>query len=120
MFFRVVRCAQGRGQIRRIVAQYTQNISTGDNGGVFADTVFVLDKPLDSVVDAGQSWMQVMPFRGRNWFVANTYRDVGAVQFYGIGLEQIVANNIGERMGGFLSWGQWRGQQRISTACSLD
>ena len=41
-------------------------------------------------------------------FVGNTYRDVGAIQFYGIALEQIVANNVGERMGGFLSWGQWR------------
>ena len=47
-----------------------------------------------------------MPLRGRNFFIGNVYRDVGAVQFYGIGLEQIVVNNVGERMGGFLSWGQ--------------
>jgi hypothetical protein len=107
----------GRGQIRRIV---TQSTPVADAAGaaaaaaasaseVVGDTIFGLDRPFDAAVSPGESWIQVMPFRGRNWFVGNTYRDVGAVQFYGIGLEQIVANNVGERMGGFLSWGQWRG-----------
>jgi len=55
-----------------------------------------MDEPLAATVDAGDhSWVQVMPFRGRNFFVGNTYRDVGALQLYGIGLEQIVANNLG-------------------------
>ena len=95
----IVLNGSGIGQVRRVVAQTTA-------GG---ETVWAMDEPFAAAVDEGASWVQVMPFRGRNLFVANTYRDVGAVQFYGIGLEQIVANNVGERMGGFLSWGQWRG-----------
>jgi hypothetical protein len=68
-----------------------------------------MDAPFTVDPEPGVSWVQVLPFRGRNLFVANTYRDVGAVQFYGIGLDNIVADCVGERMGGFISWGQWRG-----------
>jgi hypothetical protein len=99
---------QGRGQVRRIIAQSAMSTNAGD------DTVFEMDSPFGAPVDSSKSWIQVMPFRGRNLFVGNSYRDVGAVQFYGIGLEQIVANNVGERMGGFLSWGQWRGYSHNS------
>jgi hypothetical protein len=51
----------------------------------------------------------VLPFRGANLFVNNSYVDAGAVQFYGIGIDNIVADCKGERMSGFIAWGQWRG-----------
>jgi len=41
----------------------------------------------------------------------NTNRDVGAVRFYGIGIGNIVADCTGERMSGFVVWGQWRGYE---------
>ena len=90
----------GQGQLRRVVNQ------SADSDG---NAKWVMDKPFIAPLTPHESWIQVMPFRGRNLFVENTYRDVGAVQFYGIGLENIVAGCVGERMGGFLSWGQWRG-----------
>jgi len=53
--------------------------------------------------------VQILPFRGRNIFYRNRLSDVGALQFYGIGLENIVSENELTRMAGIVSWGQWRG-----------
>lgn len=88
----------GGGQIRRIIA------STGPRG-------WVLDAPLGPLDLAGgsePSFVQVLPFRGRNIFHGNHLSDCGAVQFYGIGIENVVAENRLERMAGVVSWGQWR------------
>lgn len=91
----------GAGQIRRIVA------STSSTG-------WTLDAPLDPVTLSGNaegiepSFVQMLPFRGRNLFHQNHFADVGAFQFYGIGLGNIVAENKNERMAGMVSWGQWR------------
>lgn len=59
----------GAGQVRRIVA------NTGPRG-------WVLDRPLQPVDLAGEaarpSFVQILPFRGRNIFHANTFSDTGA------------------------------------------
>ncbi len=93
----------GAGQVRRVVS------STGARD-------WTLDAPLDAVdladASAGNgtpSYVQILPFRGRCIFHGNTFRDTGALQFYGIGFESIVSENNMERVGGLVSWGQWRG-----------
>eukprot|EP00037_Helgoeca_nana_P001409 m.26704 g.26704 ORF g.26704 m.26704 type:complete len:622 (+) comp11832_c0_seq2:743-2608(+) len=90
----------GAGQVRRIVE------SVGSRG-------WVLDLPLDAVdlVANGSrrpSFVQILPYRGRNIFHRNFLSDCGAFQFYGIGLENVVSENRNERMAGMVSWGQWR------------
>jgi hypothetical protein len=60
------------------------------------------------------SFVQILPFRGRNIFEGNNFTDCGAFQFYGIGLENIVSKNRGERMAGMVNWGQWRGYHQTT------
>jgi hypothetical protein len=88
----VVLNGTGTGQIRRVVGASTQHSTT--------NVVYTLDA---AFADGAQpdGWISVIPFRGRNIFHRNTYRDVGAVQFYGIGLDNILAECTGERMGGY-------------------
>jgi len=94
----VILNGSGTGQIRRVTRSST----------IEGNAVFFMDKPFVAPPTSMISWMMVMPFRGRTLMLGNTYKDVGAVQFYGIGLDHVVAECEGERMGGFLSWGQWR------------
>ena len=56
----------------------------------------------------GASLIACIPFRGRNIFHQNSFIDTGAHQLYGIGLDTLVAENTGVRMGGFKAWGQSR------------
>lgn len=46
------------------------------------------------------SWVQIMPFRGRNIFHRDTNIDTGPHQFYGHGVESIVADVRFERVRG--------------------
>jgi hypothetical protein len=48
----------------------------------------------------------------------NQFTDNGAFQFFGSGVEQIIAGNVGRRMGGFVGWGQWYGNQTVG--CTKD
>lgn len=88
----------GAGQIRRIV-------SAANN----TSHEWILDEPLQHMDDNHESFVQILPYRGRNIFHDNHLSDVGALQFYGIGLENVVSENHLERMAGLVSWGQWRG-----------
>lgn len=89
----------GAGQIRRIVANDSPRGWT-------------LDTPLEQVTLANSadppSFVQLLPFRGRNILHRNRFSDCGAVQFYGIGLENLVTANVNQRMAGMVAWGQWR------------
>ena len=57
----------------------------------------------------GGSFVQIAPYRGRNIFQRNTFRDVGCFQIWGTGIETVVEGNTFERTAGLISWGQWRG-----------
>ncbi len=61
----------------------------------------------------------MLPHRGRNIWSGDTWEDGGAFQFYGEAIDNIVADNIGERMSGFVSWGQWRGWFPANTSIDL-
>ena len=95
----VVLNGTGAGQVRRVVREPAKGKG-----------VWVLDSPLDPVdYGPGGSYVEISPYRGRNVFRGNTFRDVGCFQIWGIGLTTIVADNRFERAAGLISWGQWRG-----------
>lgn len=73
-----------------------------------SNRTWVIDRPF-TVPLAADSWVEIQPYRGRIHFLDNTYVDTGAVQLYGHVSEVIMAGNTGERMVGFMMWGQWRG-----------
>jgi hypothetical protein len=56
--------------------------------------------PLDET-----SVLSIVPFRGRNLFIGNTFLDGGAMQLYGSAADVIVAGNTGARIDGFFTWG---------------
>ena len=69
--------------------------------------VFEVDSALAAPLSASYI-VQVMPVRGRNIFHRTHYKDVGAFQFYGLGVDNLVVGMVMERGGGFAAWGQWR------------
>ena len=80
----------GAGQVRR-VAKY--------NG-----TELTLDQPFDEPLDA-TSELTITQYQGHYMLVGNHFTDSGSVQFYGTGIENIVAANVGVRMQGFQAMG---------------
>jgi hypothetical protein len=46
------------------------------------------------------SFVQLLPYRGRNIWWNNSYEDTGAFQFYGIGIENVVSHNTLARVTG--------------------
>ncbi|MCK9618775.1 MAG: hypothetical protein M0R21_13185 [Lentimicrobiaceae bacterium] len=82
---------KGSGQYRRVVSH---------SGRMWEmDQPWLVDPDTSSIIS-------IIPFRGHALIVNNTFEDGGAVQFYGTSIENIVANNKGTRMSGFLVWGQ--------------
>ena len=94
----VVVSGTGAGQYRRIVS-WPRSLPNNSSG------TFEIDTPLTVPLD-GSSVVQVMPMRGKNIFHNTHYRDGGAFQFYGIGVDNLVVGMTMERAGGFANWGQ--------------
>lgn len=105
--FLLVLNGTGAGQLRRVVQEPAQG------------STWVLDAPLGPVdFGADGSYVQIAPFRGRNIFHRNTFRDVGCFQIWGTGLDTIVDGNYYDRAAGMISWGQWRGYAEPDTGSS--
>lgn len=51
------------------------------------------------------SLISIVPHRGRNLYIGNTFTDGGAFQLYGAAFDTVVAGNKGARMDGFFAWG---------------
>lgn len=109
----------GTGQYRRIVVPGVNATAAPSN------RTWVIDSPFVPSPDAS-SIVQVLPFRGRNIWHRNTYKDSGSVQFYGHAMSNIVSETFGERFGGIIAWGQWRnwtspeeGPPSSHSACGL-
>lgn len=81
-----------------------------------------VDRPWDAPPDE-TSRFSIVPFRGRNLFISNTFVDGGAMQLYASVADVIVAGNKGARIDGFFTWGMnphgW-GNQPAFTAQFLD
>ena len=98
-------------------------------GGVGSNDnrTWTLDRPFSAAVGGGRggddnkndngndndngvvAFIQIMPARVRNLHVRNFLTDAGAYQVYGHGTDIVMAENVANRMTGFLAWGQWRG-----------
>lgn len=100
----VVLNGTGAGQWRRVVVPGIDGANKTDA----RNRTWVLEAPWDVAPDE-TSWVQIAPFRGRSIFAGDVWADGGAVQYYGQALDCVLADAVGERMTGFLAWGQWRG-----------
>ena len=80
----------GAGQVRFVTANEGRN--------------WEVDRPWIVPPD-DTSVLSIVPYRGRNMFVNNTFLDGGAVQMYGSAADVIVAGNRGARIDGFFTWG---------------
>jgi hypothetical protein len=76
--------------------------------GYKGDGKFALDRPFDVEPDTA-ALMVVDVAKAQNIHFRNTLKDVGNFQFFGSVIDTDVVENVGERMGGFFSWGQLHG-----------
>lgn len=68
------------------------------------DRDWEVDRPWQVAPDE-TSVVTIVPFRGRNIFVNNSFRDGGAMQLYGCAADEIIVGNKGVRIDGFYTWG---------------
>lgn len=80
----------GAGQYRFVTANQGRN--------------WEVDRPW-TVPPDDTSVLSIVPYRGHNIFVNNTFTDGGAFQLYGSAADVIVAGNKGARIDGFFTWG---------------
>jgi hypothetical protein len=95
----------GAHQIRRIV---TPGVNVTPS---LSNRSWVLDQPFaaEPEVGPGGSWVQIMPFRGRNIFFRDSNIETGPHQFYGHAVQSLVTDVLLDRVRGLMAWGQWRG-----------
>ena len=67
-----------------------------------------IDRPFAVSLTQGQV-ISITPARSRIIFEHDHFLDGGTLQFYGQAQECVVDSVVGERMAGFVAWGQWRG-----------
>ena len=105
----------GAGQYRRILS-YSMPADGSGPGWFQLDSAFDTPPMLASdyhtvgaaARSASPSFLSCVPFRGRMIFHQNHFKDTGAFNFYGISVDNIVAENTAERFQGYEIWGQWR------------
>lgn len=81
---------KGIGQYRRVVKHSGRD--------------WEVDQPW-SIEPDETSILSIVPFRGRTLIIDNTFEDGGAMQLYGMSVENIVSGNKGIRMSGFFAYG---------------
>jgi hypothetical protein len=98
----------GRGTWRRVVKS---GIDATAHAGEFFNPnnrTWLIDRPFGVSVTEGQV-VSITPARSRIIFEHDHFLDGGTLQFYGQAQECVVESMRGERMAGFVAWGQWRG-----------
>jgi len=95
----------GQGQVGRILIAGVNTTWAASN------RTWVLREPFPVTPTLGPSgsFVQIMPFRGRNIFFRDTNTDTGPHQFYGHAVQNIVTDVRLTRVRGLMAWGQWRG-----------
>jgi hypothetical protein len=95
----------GQTQIRRVVQPGVGVEPSPTN------RTWVIASPFEVTPDLGASgsWVEIMPFRGRNIFFRNYNGDTGPFQFYGHGVQNLVTGVKFDRVRGMIGWAQWRG-----------
>jgi hypothetical protein len=69
---------------------------------------WAIDRSFPFAVTAEQV-ISIVPARARIIFEGDHFLDGGTLQFYGQAQEVVVDSMVGERIAGFVAWGQWRG-----------
>eukprot|EP01052_Picozoa_sp_SAG31_P022416 SAG31_NODE_1782_length_7281_cov_5.022139_5_plen_372_part_00 len=87
----------GAGQYRRLIDWHWATDQSEQSS-------WRLDRPFAYAPDP-DALIAIIPFRGRNIFYQNEHSDSGAFQFYGVGIENLVVELTGTRMGGFIAVG---------------
>ena len=95
----------GAHQIRRIVTPGVNTSAALSNRSWGLSAPFAIAPALGP----GGSFVQVLPFRGRNIFFRDRYIETGPHQFYGHGVQSLVSQCRFEGVRGLMAWGQWRG-----------
>jgi hypothetical protein len=100
----------GAHQFRRIlVAGVNVTPSVSNRTWVLDQPFAVTPATIATGGAAAASFVQLMPFRGRNIFFRDTNTDTGPHQFYGHAVQNLVTQVRFTRVRGLMAWGQWRG-----------
>jgi hypothetical protein len=80
---------------------------------------WIISKPFTVTPDLGSSgsFVEIMPFRGRNIFHQDLNIETGPHQFYGHAVQNILTDVHFDRVRLLGMWGQWRGWV-VSFFCS--
>lgn len=68
---------------------------------------FTLDRPFEEGTAVDGVLVSVDVVKAQNLHVTNFHVDTGHFQFFNGAIDTVVAGNVGERMGGFFTYGQW-------------
>ena len=68
---------------------------------------FTLDRPFEEGTATERVLVSVDVVKAQNLHVGNYHVDTGHFQFFNGAIDTVVAGNVGERMGGFFTYGQW-------------
>jgi hypothetical protein len=68
--------------------------------------VFTLDRPFPPGSALPGSFVSVDVVKAQNIHADNYHVDTGHFQFFNGAIDTVVARNVGERMGGFFTYGQ--------------
>lgn len=91
------------GQTRRVLVPGAGVLPSPTN------RTWVIDRPFYVAPEAGVSFVEIHPYRGRVIIFGNSYADVGTVQLWQHFIETTLAENVMERGIGFISWSQFDG-----------
>lgn len=98
----------GAHQIRRIVTPGVNITPCATNRTWVLDAPFAIP-PTTTAEGIPPSFVQIMPFRGRNIFFRDQYIETGPLQVYGHGVLNLVTQCTFSSVRGLMAWGQWRG-----------
>jgi hypothetical protein len=105
----------GAQQVVRVVQPGVNTTASPTNRTWIVDRPFSITPSLanstasSSSPPSDPSFVEIMPFRGRNIFHRDYIVDTGPFQYYGHGVESLANYLKMERVRGVMAWGQWRG-----------
>ena len=72
-----------------------------------------MQRKVRAVQLGADAFNKVFANQAKNIFAENSFVDNGAFQIWGSGVELVMSRNVGQRMGGFMAWGQWYGDRHF-------
>ena len=72
-----------------------------------------MQRKVRAVQLGADAFNKVFANQAKNIFAENSFVDNGAFQIWGSGVELVMSRNVGQRVWGFMAWGQWYGDQHF-------